>query len=236
MGFSSFSANVTSASTMEKLGGSENLAKVVAIASSNSLLSLSEADIYDVFHGISRFNHSCLPNADCFLSDLDRPVELRAVRNIKEGEEITITYIGDDTCRDRDERRAELLDRYSFLCRCTGCEISEAALEVNKQDCANYRSLYTELDLRDAADERVAIIKEMYKLAKEIKTFSYTSILQILKWGSCAALHASLWSDAAAFSKASYIITKRIRGPDDNVTQTYLSSVVMFTRLMEAQL
>ena len=136
---------------MEKLGGSENLAKVVAIASSNSLLSLSEADIYDVFHGISRFNHSCLPNADCFLSDLDRPVELRAVRNIKEGEEITITYIGDDTCRDRDERRAELLDRYSFLCRCTGCEISEAALEVNKQDCANYRSLYTELDLRDAA-------------------------------------------------------------------------------------
>ena len=38
------------------------------------------------------------------MNDKSGEMEVRAVRRIKQGEEITLTYIG-ATCRDRDERR-----------------------------------------------------------------------------------------------------------------------------------
>ena len=42
---------------------------------------------------ISRFNHSCRPNANQKLLQ-NSSVEIRAMSNINEGEEITLTYIG----------------------------------------------------------------------------------------------------------------------------------------------
>ena len=38
------------------------------------------------------------------MNDKSGEMEVRAVRRIKQGEEITLTYIG-ATCRDRDERQ-----------------------------------------------------------------------------------------------------------------------------------
>ena len=42
---------------------------------------------------ISRFNHSCRPNANQKLLQ-NSSVEIRAMSNINQGEEITLTYIG----------------------------------------------------------------------------------------------------------------------------------------------
>lgn len=68
----------------------------------------------------SCMNHSCRPNARAFKRDEDRDghAVLLALRPIKKGEEVTISYIDEDASLE--ERRAALAD-YAFLCRCSRC-------------------------------------------------------------------------------------------------------------------
>ncbi|KAG7393383.1 hypothetical protein PHYPSEUDO_009587 [Phytophthora pseudosyringae] len=63
-------------------------------------------------------NHSCQPN--CTWSNAgDSIMEIRALRDMKEGEEITLSYI--DIDKERNERRKELRDTKHFDCRCERC-------------------------------------------------------------------------------------------------------------------
>ncbi|KAL7543629.1 hypothetical protein ACHAXR_012916 [Thalassiosira sp. AJA248-18] len=69
-----------------------------------------------LFIALSRFNHSCHPNA---VNDATRHVaRLRAVCDIREGEQVTISYVpvGDDL-----ERRTEALGTFGFKCGCGRC-------------------------------------------------------------------------------------------------------------------
>ncbi|CAH0488381.1 unnamed protein product [Peronospora farinosa] len=63
-------------------------------------------------------NHSCQPN--CTWSNAgDSIMEVRALRDINEGEEFTLSYIDIDV--ERDERREELRKTKHFECRCERC-------------------------------------------------------------------------------------------------------------------
>ncbi|KAG6948626.1 hypothetical protein JG688_00015012, partial [Phytophthora aleatoria] len=63
-------------------------------------------------------NHSCQPN--CTWSNAgDSIMEVRALRDIKEGEEITLSYI--DIDKERNERQKELRDTKHFDCQCERC-------------------------------------------------------------------------------------------------------------------
>jgi hypothetical protein len=73
-----------------------------------------------VFGGIaSRFNHSCVPNAAI---DSEKRV-VRAIRPIRPGEEITVSYTP-QLYLPREQRRRVLSDRYFFTCRCAACSES----------------------------------------------------------------------------------------------------------------
>lgn len=79
---------------------------------------------------ISRLNHSCLPNALRGPGTEDGVVEVRAIRAIGEGKEITISYIDEEallssTC----ERKERLRRRWQFDCGCERC-LAEDALRV----------------------------------------------------------------------------------------------------------
>ncbi|KAK4660385.1 hypothetical protein QC762_118470 [Podospora pseudocomata] len=65
---------------------------------------------------LARVNHSCVPNA--FIGFDQRTATLRAERPIKEGEEITISYIANDKPR---SIRREGLRLYYFECDCPRC-------------------------------------------------------------------------------------------------------------------
>ena len=67
---------------------------------------------------VSFANHSCMPNTAIMFDG--RYMTLRALDPIKEGEQISISYI--DVTQTRDERRQELKDRYFFTCYCDKCE------------------------------------------------------------------------------------------------------------------
>ncbi|GMF19105.1 unnamed protein product [Phytophthora fragariaefolia] len=63
-------------------------------------------------------NHSCQPN--CTWSNAgDGIMEVRALREIQEGEEITLSYI--DIDKERAERRKELRETKHFDCHCERC-------------------------------------------------------------------------------------------------------------------
>lgn len=71
-----------------------------------------------VFLHTSRFNHSCNPNA-CFSWNASIGKEtIHSMRDIKEGEEITISYVD----MEHDKRlRAWELKHYGFVCDCPAC-------------------------------------------------------------------------------------------------------------------
>jgi SET domain-containing protein len=72
----------------------------------------------------SCLNHSCKPNAEVVggLADTnDTQIKVVALRNIKKGEEITISYIEQPNKKDVAERRKELKGTYLFQCNCEKC-------------------------------------------------------------------------------------------------------------------
>ena len=68
-------------------------------------------------------NHSCAPNsfARCGASGV---LEVVAIRDVKEGEELTISYVDliSDDMLQGDKRREALRDKYLFECKCERCE------------------------------------------------------------------------------------------------------------------
>ena len=73
-----------------------------------------------IYSAISSLKHSCAPNVlQTFYPD-DMSMSLYPLRDISEGEELTISYIG--VCQVRTKRREELMKRYRFQCCCLACE------------------------------------------------------------------------------------------------------------------
>ncbi|KAF8346575.1 hypothetical protein F5887DRAFT_1179893 [Amanita rubescens] len=68
---------------------------------------------------LSRVNHSCSPNATYRWVLNDLMYELRALRPIKKGEEICISYV--NYLRSRSARQEHLQSSYAFACMCSGC-------------------------------------------------------------------------------------------------------------------
>ncbi|EIM92660.1 SET domain-containing protein [Stereum hirsutum FP-91666 SS1] len=68
-------------------------------------------------YNISRLNHSCRQNTTWGFDMASFSYNLRAVREIKEGEELFISYTDDGTTAERQEQLAP----YGFQCTCDSC-------------------------------------------------------------------------------------------------------------------
>jgi len=97
-----------------------------------------------LFLRISRFNHSCVPYAE-FVWNEDRKVqEIRAVRHIPRGAEITISYFTKLLAvKSQRERRTAMLEQYGFECDCQACTLTGEERKENNQQ----RRLVDDLDL-----------------------------------------------------------------------------------------
>ncbi|KAN0029555.1 hypothetical protein ACTA71_007684 [Dictyostelium dimigraforme] len=72
----------------------------------------------------SFFNHSCDPNVNYWVVNNTLEVECTLLKNVKEGDELTISYI--DTTGPLNKRREKLLEGYLFNCLCTKCVADES--------------------------------------------------------------------------------------------------------------
>lgn len=80
---------------------------------------------------IALTNHSCDPNVEVDYQG-DKTCVVRAIRVIKEGEEITTSYIDDEMPLER--RQAELRADYLFVCRCVRCRVEAYASLVARRE------------------------------------------------------------------------------------------------------
>ena len=71
-----------------------------------------------LFSFLSLVNHSCDPTGSISFNGVS--AELRALRHIQQGEEITISYI--ETAQPREVRQSELNKTYEFTCTCARCQ------------------------------------------------------------------------------------------------------------------
>jgi hypothetical protein len=81
-----------------------------------------------IFPIISRINHSCRPNTQHTWNSSTEHETIHAIRNIKKGEEITISYsLGGPS----QPRLRELKKKYGFDCTCDLCSLADEALEIS---------------------------------------------------------------------------------------------------------
>ena len=82
---------------------------------------------FGLYLTISRVNHSCCPNSvDCRGS----VKELRAMKHIRKGEEITMSYIVNNWDTQMSRRRE--LRYWQFVCECDACSLSGGDLKTNE--------------------------------------------------------------------------------------------------------
>ena len=82
-----------------------------------------------IFPTIARINHSCVPNAEAKFSG--GLVNIRAERDIADGEEIFISYRPEMLEDDDREKRREVL-KY-FECRCPACERNMTIGQIRRE-------------------------------------------------------------------------------------------------------
>lgn len=107
-----------------------------------------EPDVMNEFVGcfpvLSRANHACSPNANYYFSFPSFTGQFWAMRDIAKDEEITIGY-----CRliaPREQRQADLRDRFFFTCTCSTCLLSGEQLAQSDERRTKLEKLLTTLE------------------------------------------------------------------------------------------
>ena len=103
--------------------------KIIAISRTNSVdlqqrLEKTSSDCtspgYAIFPSFSYLNHSCMANCRYHINSDNNTITVRAMRPIKKGEEITISYIG--VTLGNIIRKQSFQRHWRFSCRCKRCQ------------------------------------------------------------------------------------------------------------------
>jgi import receptor subunit TOM20 len=85
---------------------------------------------------LSQLNHSCAPSAKPAFTSGTAELHMVATRDIKAGEEVTVSYVDtskrskDNAMEARRRRRMELARGWHFACSCTRCEEEKITLNI----------------------------------------------------------------------------------------------------------
>jgi len=126
-----------------------------------------------LFLTIARINHSCRPNTCHFWRpDINRFL-LFATRDIAVGDELFLCYLPtghDGGCQTTRDRRAFLLDGFSFHCRCEMCvEGNSLGGDDRMAEIARLHELLPELVTLGLYDEAMQAVDQSLALLKEQK-------------------------------------------------------------------
>jgi len=90
-----------------------------------------------LFLKISRFNHSCRPLAEFSWNPVRKKQEVRVVRPIKSGTEITVSYFSHIVAaQNRASRKKYLQNYYGFPCDCLACTLEREEGEEDDKERA----------------------------------------------------------------------------------------------------
>ncbi|KAM0269036.1 hypothetical protein ACHAQH_009853 [Verticillium albo-atrum] len=101
----------------------------LGIVRTNALPLGSDASTGGVFVEASRVNHACLQNAQNSWNEGLQKLTIHSIRDIDEGEEITIMYLRDRT--NRAARQLALQRDFRFTCSCELCSLPQSRLGLS---------------------------------------------------------------------------------------------------------
>ena len=128
-----------------------------------------------LFLTCSRMNHSCLPAVQ-MSSDDEEETEVRALRDILAGEEITVSYLRTSALQGRAERVAKLLAGWSFQCCCQVCELEGEALRRNDLQRKKVRESMEKIsDFFDCLVQDVARLVHLVKIKIHSRFYHYVT-------------------------------------------------------------
>ena len=147
----------------------------------------------------ARFNHSCQPNATALIM-ANGQNQIRAVKDIKAGEEINICYLGGFNTLRNKKFRQKLLYTWHFVCLCDLCkndQLDTDAFEALAQEaaiCSQKRPtsfLSREEALISYPSEtcrrEIKCCKEIYEIGRTLKA-QHVAMLSTLEQGFKAAM------------------------------------------------
>ncbi|KAK8022501.1 hypothetical protein PG993_013268 [Apiospora rasikravindrae] len=91
-------------------------------------------------------SHSCTPNSYLCYNERTDSMDLHLVRQVKEGEEITVSYFQDDYAVPKGVR-AQRLQKWNFTCLCICCTTNTAASDTRRTAIKRLFSHYDQLNL-----------------------------------------------------------------------------------------
>jgi hypothetical protein len=138
----------------------------LGIARTNVLPLGSEAREGGLFLEASRINHSCRHNAQNTWNVNIRRLTIHALCDIKEGEEITISYLS--RRMEHAERQNFLKEKFHFACRCDLCILPPARLEESDLRLSKIQSIDDALgDAPSHYNAGLHLVRTMFQLLEE---------------------------------------------------------------------
>jgi hypothetical protein len=86
------------------------------------------SEVGAIFPLVARLNHSCRPNAQHAWNEAKGIEVVHAVRDIQEGEELTLSYLAGGAST---ERQSRLKEYFGFDCTCEACSLPAAELKAS---------------------------------------------------------------------------------------------------------
>ena len=159
------------------------------IMKTNALPCGPDSVISGVYPTICLINHSCLPNAYNSWNSGSKCETIFAIRYIKSGEEITISY---DKGGPSTSRRAYLKDQFGFDCGCPLCSLPSSDLRISDARRLQIKSL------DDAIGDSERVINRPEHSLADCQLL--LRVLEAEYKGGAGALNARLYYDAFQIS------------------------------------
>jgi len=120
-----------------------------------------------VFEKYSRLNHSCNRNTVGHLGE-DGTHQVRAVRRINKGEELTVSYL-EGKLAIREERQAVFQKKWGFVCVCQICSLGEVESRENDDRIKYVREMQSaitrkELGVKSGRQSHTKSLQDLHKL------------------------------------------------------------------------
>jgi hypothetical protein len=166
----------------------------------------SGSDRGGIFLEVSRFNHSCLPNArSSWNTDINR-MRVYALRDIAYGDEIFVSYLAGRNMygSSRAERQTRLMSRHMFTCACTACGLQGPAAVASDERRLQIKALWESVPYfppQQTRDRLLAIVRAIHLLEEEGYAADYDDFTRDA--AAVCAYHSD-WASAKYWATKTY--------------------------------
>ena len=176
----------------------------LAIFSTNAFQ--MDSDRSGIFLEISRFNHSCLPNArNSWNPDINR-MRVYALRDIAFGDEIFVSYLASRNVygSSRAERQTGLMEKNMFTCACAACGLQGPAAVASDERRLQIKALWESVPYfspQQTRDRLLVIVRAIHLLEEEGYAADYDDFT--IDAAAVCAYHSD-WASAKYWATKTY--------------------------------